>query len=364
MADERDDLERSEEPTPKKREEARSKGQVARSRLLIPATSLLFFVALLHFAGGELTVRLQRLVVGFFALAGEHTELSHEQLLYFATQSGWVMAAALLPLFVGVLLVETGTGLAQTGFLWTNELLRFDCSRINPVTGFQRLFSLETAAELLKTLLCIAGVGAVGITFLYARVGALSMLPGLQAYEIVLYVSQQGVHLLELSVGILTAIAVLDYCFQRWRSESQLRMSRQEIKEEMREHDGDPQIKNRLKSIRMKMARQRMMADVPKADVVITNPEELAVALRYRATEMGAPQVVAKGAGHIARQIRTVARAHGIPIAENKPLARLLYRTIEVGKEIPENLYRTVAEVLAYVYRLRQGRNNLSANIE
>jgi len=156
----------------------------------------------------------------------------------------------------------------------------------------------------------------------------------------------------------LTTFAVLDYFFQRWRTESQLRMSRQEIKEEMREHDGDPQIKNRLKSIRMKMARQRMMADVAKADVVVTNPEELAVALRYRLKEMGAPRVVAKGAGHIARNIRAVARERGIPIAENKPLARLLYRTVEVGKEIPENLYRTVAEVLAYVYRLRNGRGS------
>jgi flagellar biosynthetic protein FlhB len=269
-----------------------------------------------------------------------------------------VVAVVLIPLFVGVLAVETGGGLAQTGFLWANELLNPDFTRINPITGFQRLFSLDTAAELLKTLLCILGIGVVGVVFLYARVEALSGLVSLDARAIALYASRQGVHLLELSVGVLTVIAVFDYFLQRWRTESQLRMSRQEIKEEMREHDGDPQVKNRLKSIRMKMARQRMMADVPKADVVITNPEELAVALRYHAQEMGAPRVVAKGAGHIARQIRSVARAHGIPIAENKPVARLLYRTVEVGKEIPENLYRTVAEVLAYVYRLRRGRTN------
>ena len=358
MAEERDDLERSEEPTAKKREEARSKGQVAKSRLLIPALSLLFFIGLLHFAGSKLIVRLERLFVGFFALAGDHTELTPEDLVVLAVKAGFVLAGVMIPFFAGLLVFEMGGGLAQTGFLWTTALLRADFSRLNPLTGILRLFSLETAAELVKTLLCIAGLGTIGGVFLYSHVGALSMLTSLEVREIALYGSQQGVQLLELSVGILTTFAVLDYFFQRWRTESQLRMSRQEIKEEMREHDGDPQIKNRLKSIRMKMARQRMMADVAKADVVVTNPEELAVALRYRLKEMGAPRVVAKGAGHIARNIRAVARERGIPIAENKPLARLLYRTVEVGKEIPENLYRTVAEVLAYVYRLRNGRGS------
>jgi flagellar biosynthesis protein FlhB len=364
MADERDDIERSEEATPKRREEARRKGQVAKSRLLLPALSLMFFIGLLHFVGLELLVSSERLIVGFFALAGQHNELSREQLFALTIQCGLTVGVVLIPLFAGVLLVEVGGGLAQTGFLWTNELLRPDFARINPITGFQRLFSFDTASELLKTLLCIVGIGAVGVAFLYARLEALSSLMNLDAAAVALYVSEQGVHLLKLTVGILTVIALLDYFLQRWRTESQLRMSRQEIKEELREQDGDPQIKNRLKSIRLKMARQRMMAEVPKADVVITNPEELAVALRYRAEEMSAPRVVAKGAGHIARQIRAVARAHGIPIAENKPVARLLYRTVEVGKQIPENLYRTVAEVLAYVYRLRQGRGKVEASEE
>jgi flagellar biosynthetic protein FlhB len=156
-------------------------------------------------------------------------------------------------------------------------------------------------------------------------------------------------------VVAMATLAGLDYLYQRWRTESQLRMSRHEIKEEMREQEGDPQLKGHLRSLRQKMSRRRLAADVAKADVVITNPTELAVALRYRAGEMSAPRVLGKGAGFIAQRIREIAREKGIPIVENKPLARLLYRQVDAGREIPEALYRAVAEVLAYVYRLRRG---------
>jgi flagellar biosynthesis protein FlhB len=357
MADENDNLERTEEPTPKRREEARNKGQVAKSRLVIPTVNLLFFIASLSYASDQLLERSERLLIGFFSMAGTRTDLTREGLLDLALQAGSVLWSILVPFFAGLCLVTVGSGLLQTGLLWTTALLRPDFSRLNPLAGLSRLFSLETAAELLKTLLCVGALGTGGSLLLSSQTGALSMLPNLGIREILDYSSRESVRLLKNTVGILTAFALLDYCFQRWRTEAKLRMSRQELKEEMREQDGDPQVKNRLKSIRHKLARQRMMADVAKADVVVTNPEELAVAIRYRQEEMTAPRVVAKGAGHIARQIRTVARSHGIPIAENKPLARLLHRTVDVGKEVPETLYRAVAEVLAYVYRLRQGRH-------
>lgn len=358
MADERDDFERSEEPTPKRRDDARNKGQVAKSRLLIPSFGLVFFVLVIHFLGTELTMRLGRLVVGFFALASDRTDLAREDLINLTLTSGVVLVTVLLPIFVGLTVVEFGGGIVQTGFLWTTEPLRPNFSRLNPLTGILRLFSLETGAELIKTLLCVAGLGTLGVGFLSAHTAALSALTSLDVRAIVSYCSEQGVQLLKLSVGTLTVFAIFDYLFQRWQLERQLRMSRQEIKEELREQEGDPQIKSRVKNIRLQIARQRMMTDVAKADVVVTNPEELAVAIRYRASESTAPRVVAKGAGYVARQIRAVARTHGIPIAENKPVARLLYRTVEVGKEIPESLYRAVAEVLAYVYRLRRGRGS------
>jgi flagellar biosynthetic protein FlhB len=358
MADENDNLERNEEPSPKRREEARKKGQVAKSRLLLPAASLLFFVSSLHFASGQLVGRFERLIVGFFSVAGTRTDLTRESLFDLTVQAGSVLWVFLVPFFIGACIAVSGTGLLQTGLLWNTELLQPDFSRINPISGFSRLFGFETAIELLKTLLCVGVLGSASGLLLFSQTDALSMLTSLDIRETLTYGGRESLRLLKHTVGILTAFAILDYFFQRWQTEKKLRMSRQELKEEMREQDGDPQIKSRLKSIRHKLARQRMMADVAKADVVVTNPEELAVAIRYRQEEMTAPRVVAKGAGHIARQIRTIARSHGIPIAENKPLARLLYRTVDVGKEIPETLYRVVAEVLAYVYRLRQGRKD------
>jgi flagellar biosynthetic protein FlhB len=177
----------------------------------------------------------------------------------------------------------------------------------------------------------------------------------LAAGDIVAYASRDGAVLSAWIIAVMVALAGFDFLYQRWHIDKQLRMSRQEIKEEMREQEGDPLLKSHLKSLRQKMSRRRMMSEVAKADVVITNPTHLAIALRYRAEEMGAPRVLGKGAGFIAEKIREVARSKGIPIVENKPLARLLYHQVEIGREIPETLYRAVAGVLAYVYRLRGG---------
>jgi len=163
-------------------------------------------------------------------------------------------------------------------------------------------------------------------------------------------------------VGATAALAGLDFLYQRWRTDSQLRMSRTELKEELREQEGDPHVKSHLKSLRQKFSRRRLAAEVAKADVVITNPTHLAIALRYNAAEMAAPRVLGKGAGYIAEKIREIARERGIPIVENKPLARLLYAQVEIGREIPEALYRAVAEILAYVYRLRRGQRGTSAD--
>jgi flagellar biosynthetic protein FlhB len=356
MPEERDDLEKTEEPTPKRREEARKKGQVARSRSLIPAATLLVAALILHFAGEELIVRMERLFIGFFSLAGGRREIVREDLFSLSLESGLLFLPVLIPLFAGLVLAGMGGGFLQTGFLWTAEPLRPDLSRLNPLTGLRRLFSLEAAAELVKALLSLVCLGTLGFLFLYADTAALSSLTSLEVQEIVLYSSREGAQLIGAGAGIMAALAGLDYLYQRWRTEVKLRMSRHEFKEEMREHEGDPLIKSRLKSIRQKLARQRMMAEVAKADVVITNPQELAVALRYRLEEMAAPRVVGKGAGFIAQKIREVAREKGIPIVENKPLAQLLYRLVQVEQEIPETLYRAVAEALAYVYRLRRGQ--------
>lgn len=357
MADEtsKDDLERTEEPTPKRRDEARKKGQFAKSRNLIPAASLALMAVTLRFGGDELLLRLERCVVGFFTIAGNPRAIAAEDMFALSVQVGWLMAPVLLTMFGAVVVAALGSGFLQTGFVPASEPLRFNLNRISPVAGMRRLFSLEAVGELVKAVLFIVALGLLGGTFVYSHLPAIAALSGLETANGFSYATHVGGRLMAWVVGAMAALAGLDYLYQRWRTERELRMSRQEIKEELREQEGDPLLKAQLRSLRQKVARRRMTAEVAQADVIITNPTELAIALRYRAGETAAPRVLGKGAGYIAQKIREIGREKGIPIVENKPLARLLYRQVEVGREIPETLYRAVAEVLAYVYRLRRG---------
>jgi flagellar biosynthetic protein FlhB len=357
MADgaQKDDLERSEEATPKRREEARAKGQFARSRILIPAATLGAIAIALRFAGEMLVERFERCIVGFFQAAGNVHAFANTDLLEIGNQAGWLMMPALLPLFGAVMIAALASGFLQSGFVMAEEPIHLDLSRINPLSGFGRLFSIDSLGELVKAMVLLLALGVLGFTVLYGEMGELINLSGFGVDGIFSYASRRGSELITWIVGAISVLAGLDYLYQRWRTDVQLRMSRPEVKEEMRDQEGDPHVKGRLKSLRQKMSRRRMTAEVAKADVVITNPTHLAVAIRYRAGETSAPRVLGKGAGFIAEKIREIARTNGIPIVENKPLARLLYQQVEVGREIPEKLYRAVAEVLAYVYRLRRG---------
>lgn len=355
MAEEsNDNLERSEEATPKRREEAHGKGQFARSRYLIPAMTLGAITLTLHFDGEGLVASLERCFVGFFAAAGKVQPLAIEDMIEISGQSALLLLPVLAPIFLGAMLVGLGGGFLQSGFVFAAEPLHADFTRINPLQGFRRLFSAETFSESIKAIIIIAGLGTLGALLVYADLPELAALSTLAVPDIFSYVSRVGAKLAGWVGGATLAFAGLDYLYQRWRTAVQLRMSRQQVKEEMREQEGDPQLKGRLKGLRQKLLGKRMTADVANADVIITNPTHLAVALRYRAGEMAAPRVLGKGAGFIAEKIREIGRAKGIPIVENKPLARLLYSQVEVGRDIPEALYRAVAEVLAYVYGLRR----------
>ena len=363
MAEEsnRDDLERSEEATPKRREDARAKGQFPRSRLLIPAATLVAIAVGLRLGGAALAIGLERCVIGFINAAGNIKSLAAEDFIELVSHAGMVLAPALLSCFAAVLVAALSFGFLQSGFVLAGESLHVDFGRINPLSGLGRLFSLDSVGELAKAVLLLLGLGLVGFIFLRADLNQLTALSSLGAEDIFSYGGRKSAELIAWIVGALSALAGLDFFYQRWRTDRQLRMSRQEVKEEMRDQEGDPQLKGRLRTLRQKFSRQRMTAEVAKADVVITNPTHLAIALRYRAGETGAPRLLGKGAGFIAEKIRQIAREKGIPIVENKTLARLLYQQVEVGREIPEKLYRAVAEVLAYVYRLRRGERGAAA---
>jgi flagellar biosynthetic protein FlhB len=349
----RDDVEKSEEPTAKRRDDARKRGQFPRSRNIAPVVTLISVIFVLNIGGGKLVNGLGAVLRTFFQLAGDLENVGVDDLLRVSIDAAITVTPTLAAMFALLAVTNVFVGFIQSGFVLAAEPLRPQWKRINPLSGFARLCSGESIVESTKAVLVLSCLTLIGWSFLRGRFFILTGLPGLQVDEILRVASYDSSTLAFQIVTAMAVFAICDYLHQRWQTEKKLRMSRQEVREEMREQEGDPLLKFNLKRLRQRLTRRRMMRDVEKADVVITNPTHLAVALRYRATEMSAPRVVGKGAGFIADKIREVARARHIPLIEDKPLARVLFQQVEIGGEVPESLYRAVAGVLAYVYRLR-----------
>jgi flagellar biosynthetic protein FlhB len=349
---ERFEQERTEAATPKRREQAREKGQVVRSREVVSAGLFLGHLVFFAFAGASLSQQMVQLLRDALATL-DNTPVSPDGVYELCLNYLGRVAMMLLPLLLTVIVLALASNILQTGWLFAPRALEPDASRLNPWQGLQRLFSLQSVHELVKSLIKIGVVGYVAYT---AIANDFEQVFSLGQQTVTAIMQFLGSRILRLGTHIayaLIALAVLDYGLQRWQYEKSLRMTLQEIKEEHKESDGDPHIKGRIRNLRREMARKRMMAEVPKADVVITNPTHLAVALRYRRQEMSAPMVLAKGAGHVAERIKALAREHHIPLVENRPVAQSLYKHAEIGAAIPETLYKAVAEILAYVYRLR-----------
>ena len=343
---------KSQEPTPHRRQKAREEGHVARSQDLGSAVLLLVGMLVLLMAGKKLIDFL-----GWYTarqLGGQATlvaDVDSALVLWSTTVQG--LAKCLLPIFGLVMLTAIAVNLAQVGFLFLPNKLSPDLSRLSLIKGFGRLFSIASAARLVFGLFKIAVIATVAFVSLY---GERETILGLSA----LSVPEIGAYLLEIllwttiKVGVaLLVLAILDYAFQRWKHDQDLKMTPQEVREEMKNLEGDPQIIARRRVVQRQLALNRLSQAVPQADVVITNPTELAVAIQYEPATMLAPIVVAKGAGVIARRIRRLALEHGIPIVEKKPLAQALYREVDVDRPIPHDKYAAVAEVLAYVYQLQ-----------
>ncbi len=343
MADE----ERTEQATPRKRQEARRKGQVARSTEINGAVIFLALVLMLPLAmrwGGER-----------FLTAFQH-QLLQAGALRLSDALLWSALAFLAPLLTAAFLTALIANAMQVGLHLSAQPLQPDLNRINPVRGFQRLFSQRSAVELLKAVLKFGLIAWVAWRTLQGeteRLVAASQLPTPHA----LAPMADALYQVGLRVGVLwLVLAILDYLYQRWDFEKSIRMSRYELKEEYKQMEGDPHLRARIRQKMQEAARQRSIRDVRRADVVVTNPVTYAVALRYDRASMNAPRVVAKGKGWLAQRIREEALKWHVPIVPNPPLARSLYTQVEVGEEIPDTLYQAVAEVLAYVYRLRRGR--------
>lgn len=345
--------ERTEQATPKKRQEAREKGNVAKSREIPSVLVLLFSLLVFYFTGTWMMGKIFSFMQLFLGHSAEYnlSLVGTRELFYVVIK---FMAVILLPLLIGVVFAALAGNLLQVGFLLTSEPLTPQLNRLDPIKGFKRLFSIQSFAELLRSvlkILIVAYVAYITVRSQYNRMPGLVVLSVAEILQFTLSVSFQ---ILLRTCWVLVILAILDYAFQRWQYEKDLKMSKQEIKDEMKQREGDPLIKARVRKMQREMARRRMMEEVPKADVVITNPTHLSIALRYKREEkMQAPKLVAKGAGYLSDKIREIAREHHIPLVENKPLAQTLYKGVELGEEIPEALYKAVAEVLATVYRLK-----------
>ncbi len=343
---------KSQEPTPHRRQKAREEGHVAKSQDLGSAVLLLMGMLILLMLGGALIDCLGRYTVrqlgGGAPLAADLDSLVVE---WNVTLLG--LARYLLPVLGLTMLTAIAVNLAQVGFLFVPAKVSPDVSRLSLIRGFGRLFSLANAARLGFGLFKILVIGAVAFVSLYNERDTILGLTALSVPEIAAYLLEILVWT-TIKVGMaLLVLALLDYAFQRWKHEQDLRMTPQEVREEMKNLEGDPQIIARRRAVQRQLVLNRLSAAVPKADVVITNPAELAVAVQYEPESMAAPIVVAKGAGLMAQRIRRLALEHGIPVVEKKPLAQALYREVEINQPIPHGKYAAVAEVLAYVYQLK-----------
>ncbi len=353
MADpEESQQEKTEAPSPKRRRDAREKGQVAKSREVVSAGMLVASGIVLVLLGGHCAARMGVVAENYLRTAHEVT-LS--QVTAYPMLIGVIgdLTVVVLPMMAAMAVCGLALNLAQVGFVWSFEPIAPRLERLNPVSGFRRIFSRYGVVECLKSILKMVVVGYLAFGVVRAELPSLLSLDRLDPGELLGYLSHVALQIL-IRVGVfLVVLAVFDYAFQRWEYERRLRMTHQELKEELKEREGNPQTRARIRSMQRELARRRMMAEVPRADVVITNPVLYAVALRYVQGDMGAPTVVAKGRGYLAQKIREVAIEHRVPIVEQKPLARALYEAVEIGQMIPVELYKAVAEVLAYVYRLR-----------
>jgi flagellar biosynthetic protein FlhB len=343
---------KTEAPTGRRLSQAREQGQVARSQELITAVSLLVSTFLLTGPARNLGLALKDLTVN--AMSALPADITGAWLRQTALSALSRLLPSLGLLVVAMLAVGATLNLGQTGFVWASKRIGFDFNKLNPLNGFKRLFSGQGLLELFKALLKLAIVGWVTYTFLRTQIYTLLGLSQTDLGSALSVWAGLGRSLALRVGGTYFILAVVDYAYQRWQHMRSLRMTKQEVKDEAKLHEGNPMARGRIRSQQRRFARMRMMGNVPKADVVITNPTHLAVAVQYDPEAMRAPKVLAKGAHRLAARIVEIARGNGVPIMQNIPLARALYRTVEVEQEIPPDLYIAMAEVLAYVFKLRQ----------
>lgn len=342
---------KTEKATPHRRELARKEGQIAKSREVISSALFISAIIFFTFSGSNLFKEMASLTHQILGTL-EQIRVSQSDIHVLLTYLWRRVFQMLLPFLSTLFAIALLFNLFQTGFLFSIKPLQPKLSHLNPLKGLGKVFSIQSLHELFKSLFKILVVGYVIYMTLRDEYLKTHVLSSLNVSGILHYIGLSGLRLCFRASLAMAVLAIIDFAFQRWNYAKQLRMSKQEVKDESKQEQGDPLLRSRVRTLMHEMAQKRMMEDVPQADVIITNPTHLAIALLYRRDDMPAPKVIAKGAGYLADRIKEIAKVNRIPIIENKSVARNLFKHVEIGDIIPETLYQAVAEILSYVYQI------------
>jgi flagellar biosynthetic protein FlhB len=355
MAEEQDDSQKTEDPTGRRLDEARKRGQVANSREVNNLLMLgVFSISVLLF-GGTAAGAIYKATMPFIE-SPDLVPADFEHLVALGWKLlGVLLVAGAVPLALAII-AAIGAGYLQFGLVFSTDGIMPKLDKISPLAGLKRMFSMRSLAEFVRGLLKLAVVGSIAMFLILPEVAHLNKLIGMEMIQLLGETKALLAKLLIGVVSIVAAIAAIDVIYQRLQHMREMRMSRQEIKDEFKETEGDPLVKGRLRQLRMERTRRRMMAQVPQSDVVVTNPTHYAVALKYDPNSMAAPKMMAKGVDQVAAKIREIAKEHGIPVVENPPLARGLFAAVDVDEEVTPEFYKAVAEVISYIFKLKRRR--------
>ncbi|HBX23690.1 MAG TPA: EscU/YscU/HrcU family type III secretion system export apparatus switch protein [Desulfotomaculum sp.] len=352
MADNNSAQQKTEPPSPKKLSDARKKGQVPKSRDLSAALILLAALATIALTRDNIVLSMERLLLDYFR-AGMTVGLPAESLPY---QGFWFLArmgTVLLPLFAVIMAMSVAANVAQVGVMFSPQVLQPKMERLNPAQGIKRIFSLRSLFELAKNLIKVIIVAAAVYLVIKSRLPEMLLIYFKTPAQLIELIAEAMLIAAFTGGGAFLVVSVFDLMFQRYEHTKNLRMTKQEVKDEMKQTEGDPQVKSWLRRRQREIIVNAIRREVPRATVVITNPTHLAVAVRYDEKEMPAPMVTAKGAGDLVQVMKRLARQNKVAVVENPPVARTLYKNVEVGQEIPMELYQAIAEVIAMVYKLK-----------
>lgn len=349
------DAEKTEEATGKRLGEARSKGNIAYSADLGNAVGLMAGIVLLYTMG---IATYQGLDKTFKGTLGHlvYKDFTQEIIMDIVLSQMYTLVRILLPILGGLLIIGLVTSYLQTGLMLNFELLKPNLSKLNIIAGAKNLVSPKSFVKLIFSVLKVLIIGGTSYFYIKSKFNSIINALELDVAQIFGTLLSMMYGLALRLAGILLVLALADFFYQKWQYKHSLKMTKQEVKEERKQMEGDPLIKGKIRSIQLQMSRKRMMSAIPTADVVVTNPTHFAVVLKYDSKTMKSPTVVAKGADLIAKRIKELAKKHKIPLVEDKPLAQTLYKTVEIGREVPQKLFYAVAKVLSYVYQLKRER--------